>query len=337
MQKLIRDNIFSRGYRFLWRKMSRVVKHMATTGQGTDECLEIGCLPINVHFYSPIPDIRDLESRNIWEKKSDLSGIDFRPAEQLALLKQLGAEFGSECKWPLTPTAAPSEFHLKNNSFSYGCASALHTMIRHFRPQHFIEIGSGNSSKIISKALEMNHHDDPSFMSEYIIVDPYASEMVSGQLSSVSSVLEVKVECTDLKLFERLGENDFLFVDSGHTVRTGSDVNFMILEVLPRLHPGVIIHFHDINLPYEYPKVYFTNPRFRMFWTEAYLLQAFLAFNHNFEILLAMNYLQTDYMSHFCKAFPHFNLEDNWANSGSFWIRRKSSAAVHPMTYRENS
>jgi hypothetical protein len=60
-----------------------------------------------------------------------------------------------------------------------------------------------------------------------------------------------------------------------------------------------------------------------MFWTEAYLLQAFLIFNRDFEILLAMNYLQTDHMNDYCMAFPRFKLEDNWANSGSFWLRRK--------------
>jgi hypothetical protein len=82
----------------------------------------------------------------------------------------------------------------------------------------------------------------------------------------------------DLAFLEELKENDILFIDSGHTVRTRSDVNFLILEVLPRLAPGAIVHFHDIPLPFEYQKVYFTNPTFRVFWTEAYLLQSFLAF-----------------------------------------------------------
>ena len=303
--------------------MPLVVKHMAETGQGTDECLEIGCLPMQVHFYSPVPDIQDLEKRKVWEKKSELSGIDFRPQEQLALLEQLGREFGSECEWPLNPTATPTQFYLRNNSFSYGCASALHTIVRHFKPCHFIEIGSGHSSKIISNALQMNKHEDPSYMPEYIVIDPYPGEVVSTRLTSISRIEKEKVECVNPEIFEILRANDILFVDSGHTVRTGSDVNFIMLEVLPKLHPGVIIHFHDINLPYEYPKVYFTNPQFRMFWTEAYLLQAFLAFNRDFEILLALNYLQTDHIGDYCKAFPHFKLEDNWANSGSFWIRRK--------------
>jgi len=322
MKPSIKDRILNRARRFWWRRVARLVKHMASTGKGTAECLDISCLPMNVHFYSPVPDIRDLESRKIWDKKSELPGIDFHPEKQLALLKQLGHEFGTECDWPLDATPVLTEFYLKNDSFSYGCAAALHTMVRHFKPRHFIEIGSGHSSKIISKALEMNNRDGSSFTPEYVIIDPYPGEIVSTQLSSVSKLVKEKVECVDPKVFDILGKDDILFIDSGHTVRTGSDVNFMLLDVVPRLPRGAIIHFHDINMPYEYPKVYFTNPHFRVFWTESYLLQAFLIGNRDFEVLLAMNYLQTDHMDSFCKAFPRFNLADNWANSGSFWIRR---------------
>lgn len=308
----------------LLKRAPVLVKRMADTGKGTDECLKLGCLPMNVHFYSPVPDIPDLENRKVWNHKSELAGIDFRPEKQLQLLKQLGAEYGSECNWPLHPTGKDAEFYLKNSSFSYGCAAALYTIIRHFKPRRFIEIGSGHSSKVIASALEKNKQDDSSYAYEYTIIDPYPGEMVS-KLPAVSQLVKAKVECVDPKLFENLGKNDIVFVDSSHTVKTGGDVTFMILDVLPRLNPGVLVHFHDINLPYEYPKVYFTNPQFRVFWTEAYLLQAFLAFNNKFEVLLAMNYLQSDHMDEFCHAFAPFKLEDNWANSGSFWIRRTAS------------
>jgi hypothetical protein len=309
---------------FLLKNGPMIVKRMADTGQGTDECLRLGCLPMNVHFYSPVPDIFDLENRQIWERKSELPGIDFRSEQQIQLMRQLGQEFGQECDWPLHGTGQETEFYLKNNSFSYGCAAALHTIVRHFKPRYFVEVGSGHSSKVISRALEKNKQDDPSRACEYTIIDPYPGQMVS-KLPMVSRLIQEKVECVDPGVFEHLGKNDIVFVDSSHTVKTGSDVNFMLLEVLPRLNPGVLVHFHDINLPYEYPKVYFTNPQFRVFWTEAYLLQAFLAFNSKFEVLLAMNYLQTDHMDEFCEAFAPFKLEENWANSGSFWIRRTAS------------
>jgi hypothetical protein len=267
MKQNIRFRIARRLNHIFWKRVSFLVRDMALTGKGTDECLEVDCLPLNVNYYSPVPDISDLEKRRIWEKKSELTGIDFRPEKQLAMLKQLGKEFGLECEWPLTLTGDSSKFYLRNNSFSYGCASALHTMIRHYKPQHFIEIGSGHSSKIISKALEMNKEDNSTQATDYIVVDPYPGEVVTNELPTISRLLKEKVECVDPKLFDILEGNDILFVDSGHTVRTGSDINFIILEALPRLRPGVVVHFHDINLPYEYPKVYFTNPQFRMFWT----------------------------------------------------------------------
>ena len=96
-----------------------------------------------------------------------------------------------------------------------------------------------------------------------------------------------------------------------------------ILDVLPRLASGVIVHFHDIGLPYEYPKVYATNPTFRVFWSEAYLLQAFLSFNSTFEVLLAMSYLMTEQTKEFRAAFSPYDPAQQVAISGSFWIRRK--------------
>jgi hypothetical protein len=75
-------------------------------------------------------------------------------------------------------------------------------------------------------------------------------------------------------------------------------------------------------MPYEYPEIYFTNPAFRVFWTESYLLQAFLCFNRQFEILLAMNYIMKKQTDEFQKAFPHYDPQKHKASSSSFWIRR---------------
>ena len=80
-----------------------------------------------------------------------------------------------------------------------------------------------------------------------------------------------------------LKENDILFIVSSHVVKSSGDVNYLILEVLPRLNPGVIIHMHDIRLPYEVPKLFIVDQA--RFFTEQYLLQAFLIGNDDFEIL----------------------------------------------------
>jgi hypothetical protein len=296
---------------------------MAQTGEGTDACLEIGCLPMLVHFYSPVPDIKDLERRGVWNQRSDLAGIDFRVEQQLALLSDLGQAYGKECSWPEKATADPRQFFTHNGSFSFGCAAALHCLIRYFRPKRITEIGSGNSSLVMSAALKKNSDEEPGVKTSYTIVDPHPGATVAAGLPMLSRLTKERVEQIDVRFFEELGEKDILFIDSGHTVRTGGDVNFLILEVLPRLAPGVIVHFHDIPLPYEYQKVYFTNPSFRVFWTEAYLLQSFLTFNDRFEVLLGMAFLMEEHQAEFCQAFPHFDLQRNWANSGSLWIRRK--------------
>lgn len=302
--------------------LAPVITYMAKTGVGTDRCLRWGSLPMLVHFYSPVPDLEDLEHRQVWNRKSPLVGIDFRPDAQIEFLLDLGQRFGSECNWPSDPQANPSQFYTENGTFSYGCAAVTHCILRHIKPRHVIEIGSGNSSLVISKALYLNAKDSAEPI-EYTTVDPYPRSIIENRLSGVTQIIKEPVERMETGFFDRLCKNDVLFIDSGHTVRIGGDVNFLILDVLPRLAPGVIIHFHDIGLPYEYPKVYSTNPKFRVFWTEAYLLQAFLCFNSQFEILLAMSYLMTEHLDKFRAAFPLYDPLRHRASSGSFWIRRK--------------
>ncbi len=303
--------------------LAPIISYMARTGVGTDACLRYGCLPMRVHFYSPVPDLADLEQRKVWDRRSDLIGIDFRPDAQVALLTRLGQKFSQECDWPPNPTGDPYQFHTENGNFSYGCAASTHCILRHFKPRHVVEIGSGNSSLVIAAALLLNANDSAATDAEYTIIDPYPRSIIKKSLSGVTQLVNQRVELLDGGFFERLGENDVLFIDSGHTVRIGSDVNYLILDVLPRLAPGVIIHFHDIGLPYEYPKVYATNPHFRMFWTEAYLLQAFLCFNIQFEVLLAMAYLTAERKEELLAAFSLYDPAKYPLTSGSFWIRRK--------------
>lgn len=302
--------------------LASVISHMAHSGVGTDACLRHGCLPLPVNFHSPVPDLVDLEHRGVWDRVSRLEGIDFRTDAQHALLRDLSANFGGECEWPLTATSDPYQFFTGNPSFSYGCAAALHTILRKYKPRRVIEVGSGNSSLVIAGALTRNAEEGSD--AEYLIVDPYPRDIIRSGLPRLTRLLEKRVEEVEPEVFLGLEEDDVLFIDSGHTVRIGSDVNFIVLDVLPRLATGVVIHFHDVSLPYEYSEVYAINPAFRMFWTEAYLLQAFLSCNSQFEILLAMEYLMKDRKEAFCSAFPFYDPKVHKAISGSFWIRRKN-------------
>jgi hypothetical protein len=275
-----------------------------------------------VHFYSPVPDLDDLERRGVWARRSQLAGIVFSPETQVAYLRTLGRQYGRECAWPAASTGEPRVFFTENGSFSYGCAAATHCIVRERKPRRIIEIGSGNSSLVISAALERNAKEGAS-AAEYTVVDPYPSPLLQGMQHHSPEVVAKRAEVLEPQFFARLERNDVLFIDSGHTVRIGGDVNFLILDVLPHLKSGVVVHFHDIGLPYEYPRAYATNPSFRMLWTEAYLLQAFLAFNNSYDVLLALAYLMVDRAPDFRAAFPTYDPDRHASVSGSFWIARR--------------
>ena len=138
----------------------------------------------------------------------------------------------------------------------------------------------------------------------------------------MQSLIEKKVQDIDLEFFSQLESGDILFIDSSHTVKIGGDVNYLFLEVLPRLKPGVIVHVHDIFLPFEYRRDWVLD-EFR-FWTEQYLLQAFLTFNSEFEVLMANSYLNHYHQQELKAAFPGL---PSWAG-GSFWMRRKPIARL---------
>jgi len=301
------------------KQLLKILKVIAITGQHSNTCIEQGFLPLKIDYYSPIPDIQDLQNRNIWSTRSTLPGINFRDNQQLEILRTVGSQFAAECNWPLEPSDNPAEFYLQNQSFSYGCAASTHCLIRHYQPKRIIEIGSGMSSMIIAKAIGLNTTKNAA---AYTIVDPFPGKIVSNIISTTANLIQSRVELLKPDFFDQLEANDILFIDSGHCVRIGGDVNFLFLELLPRLKPDVIVHIHDIALPYEYPKAYATSETFRQFWTEQYLLQAFLCHNNSYEILLAMHYIMSDHIDIFKKTFPHYNPTIHTFTSGSFWIRR---------------
>jgi len=232
-----------------------IIKHIANSGDGTDKCLKHGYLPVAVHYYQPIPDISELEKRKVWDKVGSMRGIRFEPLKYVEFLNQLSQKYAAECDWPNERSSDPSQFYLNNGSFSYGCAAPLHCIIRKNKPKKIIEIGSGNSSKIIAEALRLNLLEN--FETDYTIIDPY-SVLDVLHFPQHTTITKEPVELVSIDVFESLEEDDILFIDSSHTCKIGSDVNYEILEILPRLKKGVFVHFHDIPLPYEYPKIYAT-------------------------------------------------------------------------------
>jgi hypothetical protein len=84
-------------------------------------------------------------------------------------------------------------------------------------------------------------------------------------------------------IVDELERNDILFIDSTHVLKTGSDVHFELFHLLPRLKPGVVIHFHDVVYPFEYPDKWVFESNYS--WNEAYALRAFLMYNTRFRVI----------------------------------------------------
>jgi hypothetical protein len=297
-----------------------MLKYMADTGYATSEAYSQGFLPVSTHFYQPIPDINELERLNAWDKVRQLPDHKLSLNDYSNNYTTITSAFATECVWPIKPTNNPTQYYIDNGTFTFGCASTLHCYIRHLKPRRIIEIGSGNSSRVINTALAMNKSKN-AISAEYTIIDPY-SQINTVTFTQCTEILKQQIQFIPLEKFKELSAGDILFIDSSHTSKIGSDVNFLILEVLPILNEGVVIHFHDIPMPFEYEKKYTINDEFRVFWNESYLLEAFLLFNKKFQITIPMAYLQAYNMELLLNQFPQARGLNFGFCSGSFWIEK---------------
>ena len=264
-----------------------------------------------VHYYQPIPDTRRLDPK-LWERRSSLVGVDMRPDAQLALLREFGTTYGEECR-EFTGAKRPGRFDIRNPMFGPVDAEMLYCMVRHNKPRRMIEIGSGHSTLLSAEAMERNASEGRP--GELIAYEPYPRKFLRDHPGI--EVRKVAGEDVDPAEIEALGAGDILFIDSTHTLRIGGDVQHEYRELVPRLRPGALVHVHDIFLPEEYPSRQAL--RFRRFWTEQYLVQAFLAFNSAFEVVWAGNYMRLNHPDDIRAAFPTFT---DQVVPGSLWLRR---------------
>lgn len=272
----------------------------------------LGVLPVPFHYYHPVFDAKTLPA-SVWTERT-LPGIDLRLGSQMNLLSQF--RFGEELrKFPLHGDAR-NGFYYFNPMYGPGDAEIFYSIIRYLKPRRLIEIGSGCSTMLAKVALDRNR--DEGHDSEHICIEPYPAPWL--QKVKVARLIQQRVETLDPKYFEQLEENDILFIDSSHVVRIGGDVQFEYLEILPRLKPGVFVHVHDIYLPFEYPLSWVRDRKW--FWTEQHLVQAFLAFNCAFEVVLSLSYLNAHHREALADAAPIY-ADHPSSGPSSFWMKRK--------------
>ncbi len=202
----------------------------------------------------------------------------------------------------------PVKYTFDNPWFTSPDAEVLYTIVTEFRPGHIVEVGSGNSTKIIRQAIM-----DKNLNSYLIAIDPNPRTDVSRIVDELHQIPLEQLE--EMEILYSLKKEDILFIDSSHEIKTGNDVILLYLNIFPKLPPGVLIHIHDIFLPYDYPEEWIIEKGWQ--WNEQYLLQALLMFNDTFEVLWAGHFLQRT-MSDFGKYFPHLN----GRIASSLWLRK---------------
>jgi len=273
--------------------------------------------PFPGSYSSPIVDAVDIRSREaeIFSINSKLiPGVDLNEEYQLTLLKEFERYYPEV---PFKDVKNERRFYYDNGYYLYSDAIFLYSMIRYFHPKRIIEIGAGFSSAAMLDSVDSLGYQDTVFT----FIDPVPNRLKSllrkGDYSRCT-IIEKNLEHVDLSIVDQLAENDILFIDSSHVCKTGSDVNKIILEILPKLNSKVLIHFHDVFFPFEYPKPWVLD--WNSFgWNEDYFLRAFLMYNSDFKIVFFNTFLEHFYKQRFTATMPDCLKHPG----GSLWIQKR--------------
>jgi hypothetical protein len=243
----------------------------------------VGVNVVPEHFYSGIPNIADLERRTDWRRPRSMHAIACNDLDRQVAL--------------LGTTLSPHSDHLQTRSIledsivgggadgGYGEieADVLFAFVATNRPKRIVQIGCGVSTAIMLQGAER-----ASYKPDIACVEPYPSAyLLEADKNGLLRLIDKPAQVVDLSILTDLAAGDLLFVDSTHAVKPGSEVNFLIHEVLPRLAPRVWVHFHDIYFPYDYSRHTTSDDLF--FAQETALLYAFLTGNPGYRVEISLS------------------------------------------------
>jgi hypothetical protein len=190
-------------------------------------------------------------------------------------------------------------------------------MIRELKPRRILDVGAGHTSALI---LDTNERYFGGSI-DCIFVEPYPELLFSllrPNEDRDAKVIPQKLQDVDITQFDTLEAGDILFVDSSHVVKAASDCQLLFSDILPRLNPGTMIHFHDVFDRFEHPADWLREGRG---WNEQYMLRAFLQFNSEFSIKLYIAYMIARHREWFEQHMPNC-----LRNPGAqIWIERTAS------------
>lgn len=269
------------------------------------------------HFYSPVV-ARD-EARNLFERLSRaplpemLQGLDISREGMVGKWTELLPYLRAV---PLPAHHTPGfRYCYENPAYSYGDGATLYAMIARHRPRQIIEVGCGWSSVCMLDALDRELQGQ----CQITFIEPYPEllrQLGEGAIDA-HRLIASPIQSVDLGEFRRLEAGDILFIDSTHVLKTGSDVTYELLHVLPALRPGVLVHFHDIFWPFEYPREWAVDDN--RSWNEIYALHAFLSGNRDWSVEFMGNYMTSVEPDRVERDFPMMLKNPG----GAIWLRRR--------------
>ena len=233
------------------------------------------------HYHSPIPSEEDVRAyfATGTEPASELPGIDLNAKGQGEVLVEY-ARFYRDL--PFTAKQTPAHrYYYDNEWFSYSDAIFLYCFLRMQLPKRIVEVGSGFSSAVMLDTVDGFFPHRP----EMTFIEPHPERLLNMLRETDRAqvrIIDRRVQEVPLGDLLALEAGDFLFIDSSHVVKCGSDLQLLLFEILPRLPPGVFVHFHDVFYPFEYPSEWLTKEG--RFWNENYFLRAFLSYNDEWRI-----------------------------------------------------
>lgn len=245
---------------------------------------KINIIPAN--FYSEVPLVNDiLNSFEYKSVNSEIYNSRIFDQEKIANFIDCISVYSSEFSPPeFGDKDSPKNFFWKNPAFSYSDAMSYYCVLRHFKPNHVLEIGSGFSTMVANQALEKNESG------KITLIEPYPMEFLRD-LEFVDEIIESFVQDISVPDMVQLVESsDVWFIDSTHTVKIGSDCLYIYLKIMPEITKDIVVHTHDVFLPYGMPQKKALEKH--IYWTEQYLLYAYMLDNPKIEVLFGSAYVK---------------------------------------------
>lgn len=274
------------------------------------------------HFYSPLPDLKAVRagSDRIFDQSvHEIPGVELNEEKQLELAGGFAEHYA---EMPFSRHRVnDSRYYLDNRYYSYGDGITLYSILRVMAPQRVVEVGSGFSSAAL---LEVNERFFGGAI-ELTFIEPYPDRLrrlLRDTDAGRCTLLEQPVQQVPTEIFGTLRRGDILLIDSSHVAKIDSDVLHLLFRILPMLEDGVIVHFHDILWPFEYPANWLTEGRA---WNEAYVLRAFLQYNRSFEIMYFNSFMAAKHTDLLARTMP-LTLQrpsvPTTPGNSSLWLRK---------------